>query len=130
MYYASVIDRKRNPRIGFQIVQHEEDMMNKSPIKFPTPYIRNRRLDLGLSQKQVCAAIGMQEWAYQKLEQRGQIPEEHIPALAKVLQVSERVLWIEKLAPMVLKVFGIPKARFEGFVTSSPKVDSRLGNTY
>jgi len=103
----------------------------KSPgIKFPTPFIRNRRVGLGLTQEDVSSAVGMQLWAYQKLEQRGQIPEEHIPALAKVLQVSEQDLWIEKLAPMILEVFKIPKIPLVNFVSSCPKIDSRLGNRF
>lgn len=102
--------------------------MKKSVIKFPTPFVRNRRLDLGLTQEVVRQALQMEEWAYQKLEQRGQIPEEHIPALAKVLQVSEQDLWIEKLAPMMQQVFGIPKIPFATFVIHSDKVDPRFGN--
>jgi len=103
--------------------------MKESVIKFPTPYVRSKRIDLGLTQEVVRTAIGMEMWAYQKLEQRGQIPEEHIPALAKVLQVSEQDLWIEKLAPVMLKVFRVAKIPFATFVVHSDKVDSRLGNT-
>jgi hypothetical protein len=103
--------------------------MKESVIKFPTSYVRSRRIDLGLTQEVVRTAIGMEMWAYQKLEQRGQIPEEHIPALAKVLQVSEQDLWIEKLAPMMKEVFGIAKIPFATFVANCNKVDSRLGNT-
>ena len=102
--------------------------MKKSVIKFPTSFIRNRRIDLGLTQSVVCKAIGMEEWTYQKLEQRGQIPEEHIPGLAKILRVTEQELWIEKMTPMMKEIFAIAKEPFRQFVISCDKVNPRLGN--
>lgn len=83
---------------------------------------------MGLTQEYVSSRIGMKLWAYQKLEQRGQIPEEHILPLAKVLQVTEKELWVQKLAPMMFTIFGIAHAEFTRFIEQSPQVDPRLGN--
>jgi len=87
-------------------------------IKFPTSFIKRRRKELGLTSREVQQATGIQKWAYQKLEQRGEIPEGHIPALALALDVSQTQLWIEKLAPMIQDVFSIDKRNFTAFVKS------------
>ncbi len=96
-------------------------MANKSIIKFPSFFIREKRKELELSRDQVRNVLGVSDWAYQKLEQRGEIPEKHIPALAEALNVSQTTLWIKKLAPVVHKIFSISEKDFEDFVTTHSK---------
>ena len=98
-----------------------------SVIKYPTPYLKNRRVSLGLTQQQVASAIGVEFWAMQKLEQRGEMPEIHFEKLAAVLKVSVTDLYIEKYAPAIREVFQIPTVIFREWIKSNLGTDRAFG---
>lgn len=98
-----------------------------SHIKYPTPFLKNRRVSLGLTQMQVAAAIGIEQWAMQKLEQRGELPEIHFEKLSQVLQVSVLELQIEKYAPIIREIFHIPTESFRSWVNTNVDTDRAFG---
>ena len=99
-----------------------------SAIKFPTNYLRDRRISLGLTQHQVAEAIGVEKWAMQKLEQRGELPDIHFEKLSQVLNVSVIELYIEKYAPVMREIFQIPTERFRQWVKTNVGTDRAFGH--
>ena len=90
--------------------------------------MKERRTEFGLSQAQVADAIGVDRLAYQKAEQRGEIPEIHFKALAKIFDVTVTDLFIEKYAPVMSAVFQIPRSKFRDFVSQNMGTDRSLGH--
>jgi DNA-binding XRE family transcriptional regulator len=101
--------------------------MANTPIKYPSPYLRDRRVSLGLTQQQVADAIGIGKWAMQKLEQRGELPEIHFEELSKVLGVTVGDLFVEKYAVVIREVFHIPTEVFRSFIADNIGKDRAFG---
>ncbi len=97
-------------------------------IKYPTSFLKDRRVELGLTQADIAFAIGVTRLALQKAEQRGELPEVHFKKLALILQVSTSNLYMEKTAPMIRAMFQIPKDSFRKFIEASLGTDRALGH--
>jgi len=97
-------------------------------IKYPTTYLKDRRTNLGLTQLEVAEAIGVEKWALQKLEQRGEMPEIHFDKLARVLKVPVMDLYVEKYAPVMRTVFHIPTENFRKYVRENIGTDRAFGH--
>ncbi len=97
-------------------------------IKYPTTFLKNRRTNLGLTQLEVASAIGVEKWALQKLEQRGEMPEVHFDKLSEILKVSVMNLYIEKYAPVMRAVFHIPAENFRAYVRGNIDKDKAFGH--
>lgn len=93
-------------------------------IKNSSDFIKNRRNHLGLEQQDVAEQIGVPWGTYRQWECRGEIPNEHILAIAKVLRVSPLELLIEKTAPQIIELFKVTKEEFGAFIRDKNRVGS------
>lgn len=85
-------------------------------VAFPSTFLRERRIELGLEPCEVAERARLSQELYRQIEHRGQLPEEHLPKLAAALEVTEDKLKAEKVAVMVEMMFGIPKNETHGFI--------------
>ena len=86
---------------------------------FPSSFLRERRIRLGLEPCEVAEKAGLTQETYRQIECRRQLPEEHFPKLAEALHVTVEELKAEKVAAMVEAMFGISKADTHGFIAKA-----------
>lgn len=89
--------------------------------KQPSSFLKDRRELLGLDQQVVASEIGVQWDTYRQWECRGQIPENNISDIARVLRVSELDLLIAKYKPLLVQVFGLEPDALEIFLRRHSK---------
>jgi len=94
-----------------------------SQIKYPSSFIRDRRIRLGLASHEVAAKLGISQETYRQWEHRGELPESYFPKLAIALDVPENELKAEKVATMVQATLGIPKEDTHGFIAKALRKD-------
>ena len=87
-----------------------------SKVVSSTPFIKERRIELGLDSHEVARKAGLSPEVYRQIECRGQLPEAHLRKLAAVLGVTENKLRAEKIAVMAEAMLGIPKYETHGFI--------------
>jgi hypothetical protein len=88
-------------------------------IKFPSSFLKDRRIRLGLEPCQVAEIVDVPHGTYRQWECRGELPETYFPKLATALNVSENELRAEKVAAMVQSMFGIAKEETHGFIAKA-----------
>ena len=93
--------------------------MPKNQIKYPTDFLRRRRLELGLEPCEVATLMGIRFDLYRQIECRGQIPEQHLEALSRALDVPQETLLAEKVAALAEGLLGIHKLKTHAFVKRS-----------
>src|SRR5579864_2888639 len=91
-----------------------ENFMAK--VKYSSSLLRDRRMRLGFQPCEVAARVGVAQDTYRQWECRGQVPEDQLPKISAVLEISENELRAEKVAVMVEAMFGIPKTETHGFI--------------
>ena len=90
-------------------------------VVFPSSYLKERRVRLGLESCEVAKLAGLTEETYRQIECRGQLPEEHFPKLAAALQVTVYELKAEKAATILEAMLGIPKLETLEFIGRAKK---------
>lgn len=88
-------------------------------VKYSSTLLRDRRMRMGLQPHEMAEKLGVTQEAYRQWECRGQVPEEHLASLARVLGISETELRAEKVAVLVETMFGIPKTETHGFIATA-----------
>ncbi len=88
-------------------------------VKYASPFLKERRMRLGLEPFEVADKIGVPHGTYRQWECRGELPEAHFAKLAEALGVTENELKTEKVAAIVLAEFGIAKADTHGFIAKA-----------
>lgn len=79
-------------------------------------FLQERRIRIGLESHEVARAAGLKPATYRQIECRGQLPEEHFEALARVLNVPVDELRAEKVAVLAESLLGISKSEMHGFI--------------
>ena len=87
--------------------------------KFPSSYLKERRVRLGLQPCEVAKATGLTLETYRQIECRGQLPEEHFEKLAITLNVTVNELKAEKAAVIIEGMFGVPKMKIVEFIAAN-----------
>lgn len=94
-----------------------------SKIKYPSSFLRGRRIMLGLEPCEVARACSLNEDTYRQIECRGQLPEQHFAVLSAALNVSVETLKAEKVATIAESLLGIDKRSIHDFVDQYLKKD-------
>lgn len=100
-------------------IQTQKGKHKMPKTKFPSSYLKERRIRLGLQPCEVARATGLTLETYRQIEHRGQLPEEHFEKLAEALKVTVDELKTEKAAVLIEGMFGIPKMKTVEFIAAA-----------
>lgn len=93
-----------------------QKQIHMAKIAYPSTYLKERRVRLGLEPCDIAKLTGLNQEAYRQIECRGQLPEEHFSKLAAALQVTVEDLKAEKAATMMSAMLGIDKLAILEFI--------------